>query len=30
MLSEVFEEKGCRWIHVSHHSGRNRRLFMKF
>jgi hypothetical protein len=29
-VDQCIDEKGCRWIHVSHHSGRNRRLFMKF
>jgi hypothetical protein len=27
---QLIDEKGCRWIHVSHRRGHNRRLFMKF
>ncbi len=29
-VDQCIDEKGCRWIHVSHHSGHNRRLYMKF
>lgn len=29
-VDQCIDEKGCRWIHVSHRQGRNRRLFMKF
>ena len=29
-VDQCIDEKGCRWIHVSHRSGRNRRLYMKF
>ena len=27
---QLIDEKDCRWIHVSHRPGHNRRLFMKF
>ena len=27
---QLIDEKGCRWIHVSHRAGHNRRMFMKF
>ena len=27
---QLIDEKGGRWIHVSHRPGRNRRLYMKF
>ena len=29
-VDQCIDEKGCRWIHVSHRPGRNRRLYMKF
>ena len=29
-VDQCIDEKGCRWIHVSHRGGRNRRLYMKF
>ena len=29
-VDQCIDEKGCRWIHVSHRKGRNRRLYMKF
>ena len=29
-VDQCIDEKGCRWIHVSHHRGRNRQLYMKF
>ena len=29
-VDQCIDEKGCRWIHVSHRAGRNRRLYMKF
>ena len=29
-VDQCIDEKGCRWIHVSHRSGRNRRMYMKF
>ena len=29
-VDQCIDEKGCRWIHVSHRTGRNRRMFMKF
>lgn len=29
-VDQCIDEKGCRWIHVSHRAGHNRRLFMKF
>ena len=29
-VDQCIDEKGCRWIHVSHRQGRNRRLYMKF
>ena len=29
-VNQCIDEKGCRWIHVSHRPGRNRRLYMKF
>lgn len=29
-VDQCIDEKGCRWIHVSHRPGHNRRLFMKF
>ena len=29
-VDQCIDEKGCRWIHVSHRTGRNRRLYMKF
>ena len=29
-VDQCIDEKGCRWIHVSHRSGHNRRLYMKF
>ena len=29
-VDQCIDEKGCRWIHVSHRHGRNRRLYMKF
>ena len=29
-VDQCIDEKGCRWIHVSHHTGRNRRMYMKF
>ena len=29
-VDQCIDEKGCRWIHVSHRRGCNRRLYMKF
>ena len=29
-VDQCIDEKGCRWIHVSHRAGHNRRLYMKF
>ena len=29
-VDQCIDEKGFRWIHVSHRRGRNRRLYMKF
>lgn len=29
-VDQCIDEKGCRWIHVSHRAGHNRRLFMRF
>ena len=29
-VDQCIDEKGCSWIHVSHRTGRNRRLYMKF
>ena len=29
-VDQCIDEKGCRWIHVSHRSSHNRRLYMKF
>ena len=29
-VDQCIDEKDCRWIHVSHRPGRNRRLYMKF
>ena len=29
-IDQCIDEKGCRWIHVSHRTGRNRRMYMKF
>ena len=29
-VDQCIDEKGCRWIHVSHRRGNNRRLYMKF
>ena len=29
-VDQCIDEKGCRWIHVSHRRGRNRRMYMKF
>ena len=29
-VDQCIDEKGCRWIHVSHRSGRNRRMYMIF
>jgi len=29
-VDQCIDEKGCRWIHVSHRTCRNRRLYMKF
>ena len=29
-VDQCIDEKGCSWIHISHRSGRNRRLYMKF
>ena len=29
-IDQCIDEKNCRWIHVSHRAGRNRRLYMKF
>ena len=29
-VDQCIDEKGCRWIHVSHRAGRNRRRYMKF
>ena len=29
-VDQCIDEKGCRWIHVSHRTGRNRRLYMIF
>ena len=29
-VDQCIDEKGCRWIHVSHRAGRNRRQYMKF
>lgn len=29
-VDQCIDEKDCRWIHVSHRKGRNRRLYMKF
>ena len=29
-VDQCIDEKGCRWIHVSHRTGHNRRLYMKF
>ena len=29
-VDQCIDEKDCRWIHVSHRRGNNRRLYMKF
>ncbi len=29
-VDQCIDEKGCHWIHVSHRTGRNRHLYMKF
>ena len=29
-VDQCIDEKGCRWIHVSHRPAHNRRLYMKF
>ena len=29
-VDQCIDEKGCRWIHVSHRAGRNRRQFLRF
>ncbi len=29
-VDQCIDEKGCRWIHVSHRRGNNRRMYMKF
>ena len=29
-VDQCIDEKDCLWIHVSHRTGRNRRLYMKF
>ena len=29
-VDQCIDEKGCSWIHVSHRSGRNRHMYMKF
>ncbi len=29
-VDQCIDEKGCRWIHVSHRTGHNRHLYMKF
>ena len=29
-VDQCIDEKGCRWIHVSHRTSHNRRLYMKF
>ena len=29
-VDQCIDEKGCRWIHVSHRRGHNRRMYMKF
>lgn len=29
-VDQCIDEKGCRWIHVSHRKGRNCRMYMKF
>ena len=29
-VDQCIDEKGCRWIHVSHRTGHNRRIYMKF
>ena len=29
-VDQCIDEKGCRWIHVSHRRARNRRMYMKF
>ena len=29
-VDQCIDEKECRWIHVSHRKGRNRRMYMKF
>ena len=29
-VDQCIDEKGCRWIHVSHRATHNRRLYMKF
>lgn len=29
-VDQCIDEKGCRWIHVSHRTGSNRRMYMKF
>ena len=29
-VDQCIDEKGCRWIHVSHRVGRNRSMYMKF
>ena len=29
-VDQCIDEKGCRWIHVSHRAGHNRRLYMRF
>jgi hypothetical protein len=29
-VDQCIDEKGCRWIHVSHRAGHNRRMYMKF
>ena len=29
-VDQCIDEKGCRWIHVSHRADNNRRMYMKF
>lgn len=29
-VDQCIDEKGCRWIHVSHRTGHNRRQYMRF
>ena len=29
-VDQCIDEKSCRWIHLSHRSGYNRRMYMKF